>query len=177
MRSGALPLERIRGVQTGGCPHTAIREDTSINHEALDETAARRSPTSRSCSSNPAATTWRRRSAPSWSTSASTSIDVAGGDKVPRKGGPGVTRSDLLVINKIDLAPNVGADLGVMARDAAAIRGGKPVDLHQPEDRRRPGPGHRVDPARRAVRNPRVGRSPVGVIADPAAGARGSTDA
>ena len=72
MRSGALPLERIRGVQTGGCPHTAIREDTSINHEALDETRAR-FPTSRSSFSNRAATTWRRRSAPSWSTSASTS--------------------------------------------------------------------------------------------------------
>ena len=102
MRSGALPIERIRGVQTGGCPHTAIREDTSINHEALDEMRAR-----------------------------FPEVEIvfleSGGDKVPRKGGPGVTRSDLLVINKIDLAPNVGADLGVMARDAAAIRDGKPV--------------------------------------------------
>ena len=119
MRSGALPLERIRGVQTGGCPHTAIREDTSINHEAIDETIARfpdvRIVFLESGGDNLAA---------SFSPEL---VDVAGGDKVPRKGGPGVTRSDLLVINKTDLAPWVGADLSVMARDARAIRDGKPI--------------------------------------------------
>ena len=119
MRSGALPLDRIRGVQTGGCPHTAIREDTSINHEAIDETIARFPDVQivflESGGDNLAA---------SFSPEL---VDVAGGDKVPRKGGPGVTRSDLLVINKTDLAPLVGADLSVMERDAAAIRQGKPV--------------------------------------------------
>jgi urease accessory protein len=126
MRSGALPIERIRGVQTGGCPHTAIREDTSINHEALDEMRAKFPEVEilflESGGDNLAASF-----SPELVDVSIYVIDVAGGDKVPRKGGPGVTRSDLLVINKIDLAPNVGADLSVMARDAAAIRGGKPV--------------------------------------------------
>ena len=119
MRSGALPIERIRGVQTGGCPHTAIREDTSINQEAVDATIARFPDVQllflESGGDNLAA---------SFSPEL---VDVAGGDKVPRKGGPGVTRSDLLVINKIDLAPYVGADLSVMRRDATAIRNSKPI--------------------------------------------------
>jgi urease accessory protein len=126
MRSGALPIERIRGVQTGGCPHTAIREDTSINHEALDEMRARFPEVQlmflESGGDNLAASF-----SPELVDVSIYVVDVAGGDKVPRKGGPGVTRSDLLVINKIDLAPHVGADLAVMARDAAAIRNGKPV--------------------------------------------------
>ena len=126
MRSGALPIERIRGVQTGGCPHTAIREDTSINHEALDEMRAR-SPTCEIVFLESGGDNLAASFSPELVDVSIYVVDVAGGDKVPRKGGPGVTRSDLLVINKIDLAPNVGADLGVMARDAAAIRGGKPV--------------------------------------------------
>jgi urease accessory protein len=126
MRSGALPLERIRGVQTGGCPHTAIREDTSINQEALDELLAKFPDVQivflESGGDNLAASF-----SPELVDVSVYVIDVAGGDKVPRKGGPGVTRSDLLVINKTDLAPHVGADLGVMARDAAKMRGDKPV--------------------------------------------------
>jgi urease accessory protein len=126
MRSGALPIERIRGVQTGGCPHTAIREDTSINHEALDEIRARFPGVQivflESGGDNLAASF-----SPELVDVSIYVIDVAGGDKVPRKGGPGVTRSDLLVINKVDLAPHVGADLGVMAREAAGMRDGKPV--------------------------------------------------
>ena len=124
-RAGALPLERIRGVQTGGCPHTAIREDTSINQEAVDDL----------CGAFPEADILFLESGGD-NLAASFSpelvdvsiyvVDVSGGDKVPRKGGPGVTRSDLLVINKIDLAPFVGADLGVMERDARAQRGDKP---------------------------------------------------
>lgn len=126
MRSGALPRERIRGVQTGGCPHTAIREDTSINHEALDQTVAAFPDVQivflESGGDNLAASF-----SPELVDVSIYVVDVAGGDKVPRKGGPGVTRSDLLVINKTDLAPHVGADLSVMERDATAIRKGKPI--------------------------------------------------
>ena len=126
MRSGALPEERIVGVETGGCPHTAIREDASINLDAVDELIARASPTWTWSSSRAAATTWPPPSAPSWPTSRLYVIDVAGGDKIPRKGGPGITRSDLLVINKTDLAPHVGASLEVMDRDARKMRGDRP---------------------------------------------------
>lgn len=126
MRSGALPRERIRGVQTGGCPHTAIREDTSINQEAIDATIASFPDVSivflESGGDNLAASF-----SPELVDVSIYVVDVAGGDKVPRKGGPGVTRSDLLVINKTDLAPLVGADLSVMDRDATAIRSGKPI--------------------------------------------------
>ena len=126
MRSGALPRDRIRGVQTGGCPHTAIREDTSINQEAIEATLA---------AFPDAAIVFLESGGDNLAASFSPElvdvsiyvVDVAGGDKVPRKGGPGVTRSDLLVINKIDLAPHVGADLSVMHRDAMAIRDGKPI--------------------------------------------------
>jgi urease accessory protein len=125
IRVGVLPEERIRGVETGGCPHTAIREDASLNQEAIralveefpdldivfvesggDNLAASFSPELVDC--------WMYV------------IDVSGGDKIPRKGGPGVTRSSLLVINKVDLAPMVGADLAVMGRDADRMRKGKP---------------------------------------------------
>src|SRR6185503_1727434 len=126
MRSGALPLERIRGVQTGGCPHTAIREDTSINHEAIDETIAR-FPDVRIVFLESGGDNLAASFSPELVDVSIYVVDVAGGDKVPRKGGPGVTRSDLLVINKTDLAPWVGADLSVMARDARAIRDGKPL--------------------------------------------------
>jgi urease accessory protein len=126
MRSGALPRERIRGVQTGGCPHTAIREDTSVNQEAVDELLDRFPDTEilflESGGDNLAACF-----SPELVDVSIYVIDVSGGDKVPRKGGPGVTRSDLLVINKTDLAPYVGADLGVMDRDAKSLRGDKPI--------------------------------------------------
>jgi urease accessory protein len=124
-RSGALGPERIRGVRTGGCPHTAIREDTSINQEAVDAMLVSFPDLDllflESGGDNLAASF-----SPDLVDVSIYVVDVSGGDKVPRKGGPGVTRSDLLVINKIDLAPHVGADLGVMARDARAQRGDRP---------------------------------------------------
>jgi urease accessory protein len=121
-RSGALPPERIIGVETGGCPHTAIREDASINLAAVAE-MTRRFPDLElvlieSGGDNLAATF-----SPELADLTVYVIDVAAGDKIPRKGGPGITRSDLLVINKTDLAPLVGADLGVMDRDARRMRG------------------------------------------------------
>jgi urease accessory protein len=125
VRSGALDSDRIIGVQTGGCPHTAIREDASMNFEALDEMAVRHPDLEivflESGGDNLAASF-----SPDLVDASMYVIDVSGGDKIPRKGGPGVTRSDLLVINKIDLAPHVGADLGVMARDARTMRGERP---------------------------------------------------
>ena len=125
VRSGALTPDRIIGVQTGGCPHTAIREDASLNFDALDEMAGRHSDLQivflESGGDNLAASF-----SPELVDASIYVIDVSGGDKIPRKGGPGVTRSDLLVINKIDLAPYVGASLEVMARDAKAGRGDRP---------------------------------------------------
>ena len=126
MRSGALPLERIRGVQTGGCPHTAIREDTSVNHEAIEE-MIRNFPDVQIVFLESGGDNLAASFSPELVDVSIYVVDGAGGDKVPRKGGPGVTRSDLLVINKIDLAPYVGADLDVMQIDAAAVRGGKPI--------------------------------------------------
>jgi urease accessory protein len=125
VRSQALSSDRIIGVQTGGCPHTAIREDASLNFEALDEITARHPGLDivflESGGDNLAASF-----SPELVDAAIYVIDVSGGDKIPRKGGPGVTRSDLLVINKTDLAPHVGADLDVMARDAKTMRGDRP---------------------------------------------------
>jgi urease accessory protein len=125
-RSGVLPAERILGVETGGCPHTAIREDASINLAAVDQITARFPGLEfvfvESGGDNLSATF-----SPELADLTIYVIDVSAGDKIPRKGGPGVTRSDLLVINKIDLAPHVGADLALMARDAAKMRGVKPV--------------------------------------------------
>jgi urease accessory protein len=125
VRSQALSPDRIIGVQTGGCPHTAIREDASLNFDALDEITARHPGLDivflESGGDNLAASF-----SPELVDAAIYVIDVSGGDKIPRKGGPGVTRSDLLVINKTDLAPHVGADLAVMARDAKTMRGEKP---------------------------------------------------
>jgi urease accessory protein len=125
VRSGALPAERIVGVETGGCPHTAIREDASINLAAIDD-LIRRFPRLdmilvESGGDNLAATF-----SPELADLTIYVIDVAGGDKIPRKGGPGITKSDLLVINKIDLAPYVGASLDVMDRDARTQRGQRP---------------------------------------------------
>jgi urease accessory protein len=124
-RQGALPQDRILGVETGGCPHTAIREDASHNQEALDELLRRHPDVElmfvESGGDNLAATF-----SPELVDAVIYVIDVAAGDKIPRKGGPGITRSDLLVINKIDLAPSVGADLSVMDRDSRRMRGGLP---------------------------------------------------
>ncbi|MBI2752020.1 MAG: urease accessory protein UreG [Betaproteobacteria bacterium] len=125
VRNEALAPERIIGVETGGCPHTAIREDASINLEAVAR-LNRRFPTLdliliESGGDNLAATF-----SPELSDLTLYVIDVAAGDKIPRKGGPGITKSDLLVINKIDLAPLVGASLEVMARDAKKMRGERP---------------------------------------------------
>jgi urease accessory protein len=125
VRNGALAPERIIGVETGGCPHTAIREDASINLEAVDRLARRFGNLDivfvESGGDNLAATF-----SPELSDLTIYVIDVAAGDKIPRKGGPGITRSDLLVINKIDLAPMVGASLEVMDRDARKMRGERP---------------------------------------------------
>ena len=125
IRSEALPAERIRGVETGGCPHTAIREDASMNLAAIDELMHDFSGLDmiivESGGDNLAATF-----SPELSDLTLYVIDVAAGDKIPRKGGPGIMRSDLLIINKIDLAPYVGASLEVMDRDARKMRGEKP---------------------------------------------------
>ncbi len=125
VRNEALAAERIIGVETGGCPHTAIREDASINLEAVDRLALRFGNLDivfvESGGDNLAATF-----SPELSDLTLYVIDVAAGDKIPRKGGPGITRSDLLVINKIDLAPMVGASLEVMERDARRMRGERP---------------------------------------------------
>lgn len=124
-RNSVLPLERIIGVETGGCPHTAIREDASMNLEAVDEMVERFPDLDiifiESGGDNLSATF-----SPELSDATIFVIDVSGGDKIPRKGGPGITRSDLLVINKIDLAPYVGASLEVMDRDAKKMRGDRP---------------------------------------------------
>lgn len=123
--AGALPEERIMGVETGGCPHTAIREDCSINLAAVSEMRAKFPGLDliliESGGDNLAATF-----SPELADLTIYVIDVAAGEKIPRKGGPGITRSDLLVINKTDLAPHVGADLAVMDRDSRLMRGKRP---------------------------------------------------
>ena len=124
-KNSVLPMDRIIGVETGGCPHTAIREDASMNLEAVDEMMERFPDIElmfiESGGDNLSATF-----SPELVDATIFVIDVAEGDKIPRKGGPGITRSDLLVINKIDLAPYVGADLGVMERDSRKMRGSRP---------------------------------------------------
>jgi urease accessory protein len=129
VRNDALPAERIRAVETGGCPHAAIREDVTANLLALEELTEAHRPEILFCESggdNLAAHFSRELADYTIYV-----IDVAGGDKVPRKGGPGITQADLLVVNKTDLATAVGADLGVMARDAARMRGDGPVVFAQ----------------------------------------------
>jgi urease accessory protein len=125
IRSQALPEDRILGVETGGCPHTAIREDASMNLAAVDELCERWDNLDfimvESGGDNLSATF-----SPELADLTIYVIDVSAGDKIPRKGGPGITRSDLLVINKIDLAPYVGASLEVMDRDAKKMRGDRP---------------------------------------------------
>ncbi len=125
VRSGALAPERIVGVETGGCPHTAIREDASINLAAVADMRARFPALDliliESGGDNLAATF-----SPELADLTVYVIDVAAGDKIPSKGGPGITRSDLLVINKVDLAPHVGASLELMDREAKRMRGGRP---------------------------------------------------
>jgi urease accessory protein len=125
VRSEALAPDRILGVQTGGCPHTAIREDASMNFDALEE-LARRHPRLDLILLESGGDNLAASFSPELVDASIYVIDVSGGDKIPRKGGPGVTRSDLLVINKIDLAPHVGASLDVMASDARAVRGSRP---------------------------------------------------
>jgi len=125
VRRGALPAERVVGVETGGCPHTAIREDVSVNLDAVDA-LLKKFPSLElllieSGGDNLAATF-----SPELVDAMIYVIDVAEGEKIPRKGGPGITRSDLLVINKVDLAPHVGADLAVMERDSRRMRGARP---------------------------------------------------
>jgi len=124
-RAGALAQERIMGVETGGCPHTAIREDASMNLVALDEMAAK-FPQAELCFIESGGDNLAATFSPELADLTLYVIDVAGGEKIPRKGGPGITRSDLLIINKIDLAPLVGADLSVMESDTKRMRGSKP---------------------------------------------------
>ena len=145
IRNGALPAGRVRGVETGGCPHAAIREDASMNLEAIADLELSHPGLEllfiESGGDNLAASF-----SPELVDVSIYVIDVAGGDKIPRKGGPGITRSDLLVINKIDLAPYVGASLEVMERDARKMRGERPfifTDLKA---------GHRVDEVAEWVR-------------------------
>jgi urease accessory protein len=125
VRSQSLPADRVIGVESGGCPHTAVREDVSMNLSAVDEMTARHPDLDllliESGGDNLAATF-----SPDLVDAHIYVIDVSGGDKIPRKGGPGITKSDLLVINKIDLAPFVDADLTIMQRDAQKMRGSRP---------------------------------------------------
>jgi urease accessory protein len=154
LRNGVLPADRIRAVETGCCPHTAIRDDISANLDAIEDLETRLGPLDlvlvESGGDNLTATFSRGLVDRQIFV-----IDVAGGDKVPRKGGPGVTSADLLVINKTDLAPLVGADLSVMARDAKARRGDAPtVFLSLVED---PGAGPVADWVRNSVCAPSPG--------------------
>lgn len=125
IRQGTLPAERVLGVETGGCPHAAIREDASMNLEAIDELEAR-FPGIQLILIESGGDNLAAAFSPELVDAFIYVIDVAGGDKIPRKGGPGIKRSGLLVINKIDLAPHVGASLDVMDRDARRMRGDRP---------------------------------------------------
>src|SRR6195256_4840005 len=131
MRNEALPRERIRAVETGGCPHAALREDISHNLIALEQLMEEVRPAPELLFVESGGDNLAAQYSRELADSTIYVIDVAGGDKVPRKGGPGITQSDLLVINKTDLAPQVGADLGVMARDARRMRGDGPVVFAQ----------------------------------------------
>ncbi|CRF47786.1 Urease accessory protein UreG [Helicobacter heilmannii] len=124
-KNSVMPRNRIIGVETGGCPHTAIREDASMNLEAVEE-MLHRFPDIQLMFIESGGDNLSTTFNPELADFTIFVIDVAEGDKIPRKGGPGITRSDLLIINKIDLAPHVGADLGVMERDSKKMRGDKP---------------------------------------------------
>ena len=125
IRQGTLPADRVQGVETGGCPHSAIREDASVNLDAIRH-LERTHPGLELVFVESGGDNLAAAFSPELADMFIYVIDVAGGDKIPRKGGPGITRSDLLVINKIDLAPYVGASLEVMDRDARRMRGDKP---------------------------------------------------
>jgi len=125
IKNSALPKERIVGVETGGCPHTAIREDCSMNLEAV-EALVNKFPDAQIVFVESGGDNLSATFSPDLADASIYVIDVAQGEKIPRKGGPGITQSDLLVINKVDLAPMVGADLSVMARDSARMRGDRP---------------------------------------------------
>ena len=133
LRQGVLPAERVRGVETGGCPHAAIREDASMNLEAIAELEARL-PGLELIFVESGGDNLTAAFSPELVDAWICVIDVAGGDKIPRKGGPGILRSDLLVINKIDLAPHVGASLEVMERDTRKMRGARPYHLTNLKD-------------------------------------------
>jgi urease accessory protein len=124
-RSGALPAERIEGVETGGCPHTAIREDASINLTAIADMRAK-FPKAELCLIESGGDNLAATFSPELADLTIYVIDVAAGEKIPRKGGPGITRSDLLVINKTDLAPMVGANLDIMRADTIRMRNDRP---------------------------------------------------
>jgi urease accessory protein len=124
-RAEALPAERIMGVETGGCPHTAIREDASMNLAAIDE-MNRKFPHAELCFVESGGDNLAATFSPELADLTVYVIDVAEGEKIPRKGGPGITRSDLLIINKIDLAPLVGANLAVMEADTVRMRASRP---------------------------------------------------
>jgi len=124
-KNSVLPVERITGVETGGCPHTAIREDASMNLEAVDD-MMEKFPDIEMLFIESGGDNLSATFSPELVDATIFVIDVSGGDKIPRKGGPGITRSDLLVINKIDLAPYVGASLDVMKRDSIKMRGDRP---------------------------------------------------
>lgn len=124
-KNSVLPIERITGVETGGCPHTAIREDASMNLEAVDD-MMKRFPDVEILFIESGGDNLSATFSPELVDATIFVIDVSGGDKIPRKGGPGITRSDLLVINKMDLAPYVGASLEVMDRDSKKMRGQRP---------------------------------------------------
>jgi urease accessory protein len=126
LRHEALAQDRIVGVETGGCPHTAIREDASMNIQAVEELRERH-PGLEAVFIESGGDNLSATFSPELADLTLYVIDVSGGDKIPRKGGPGITRSDLLIINKTDLAPHVGASLAVMERDAAMMRKDKPV--------------------------------------------------
>jgi urease accessory protein len=125
IRAEALAAERIMGVETGGCPHTAIREDASMNLAAIED-MQQKFPDAELCFIESGGDNLAATFSPELADLTVYVIDVAGGEKIPRKGGPGITRSDLLVINKIDLAPLVGANLDVMQSDASRMRGTRP---------------------------------------------------
>src|SRR5215467_14355421 len=125
-RAQALPVERLMGVETGGCPHTAIREDASMNLAAIED-MQRKFPQAELCFIESGGDNLAATFSPELADLTIYVIDVAAGEKIPRKGGPGITRSDLLVINKIDLAALVGASLEVMERDARQMRGERPL--------------------------------------------------
>lgn len=125
LRANALPAERLEGVETGGCPHTAIREDASINLAAIDRLRLK-FPDAELCLIESGGDNLAATFSPELADITLYVIDVAAGEKIPRKGGPGITRSDLLIINKTDLAPMVGADLNIMDRDSKRMRGERP---------------------------------------------------